>query len=158
MTSVGKPKPRAFHYVTVDYLDGPRDPWATIIFMYRGKSKSSTNGPPYALLNCIDETLSSAEQLQKMGFTMGIGPARRSSCGIFEPGSSRSLNLNRMGYHDDGMSDDQDTPTKKRGSTNCIPKEGKRSPAGAEESSLSASKPRLTTNASSHLPLAVRHC
>lgn len=104
-----------------------------------------------------------------MGFSMGIGPARRSSCGIFEPGSSRSLNsnLNNMGYRDDGMFEDQDTPTKKRGSTNCIPKEGKRSSTGAgktEESSLSASKdvlpavPRLTSNASSHLPLAVRHC
>lgn len=40
ITSVGNPKPRVFHYVTVEYLDGPKDPWATIIFMYRGKSKS----------------------------------------------------------------------------------------------------------------------
>lgn len=32
-------KRKDFHYVAVDYLDSPDDPWATIIFMYRGKSK-----------------------------------------------------------------------------------------------------------------------
>lgn len=43
-------KRKDFHYVAVDYLDSPNDPWATIIFMYRGKSKfypigSSQLGP-----------------------------------------------------------------------------------------------------------------
>lgn len=116
-------------------------------------------------MNCIDETpLFSAEQLQKMGFTTGTCPSRRNSCGIFEPGSSRSLNsnLNNMGCRDDGASDDQDTPTKKRGPTNYSPKEGKRSSTGTRNSagtSPSASKdvvvfavPRLTPNASPFPP------
>lgn len=113
-------------------------------------------------MNCIDEPppLSSVEQLQKMGFTTGTGPSRRNSCGIFEPGSLKSLNsnLNSMGCRDDGASDDQDTPTKKRGPTNYILREGKRpstSTGNSVESSPSASKsvvifavPRLTSNAS----------
>lgn len=93
----------------------------------------SSRSPP----NCIDETSPSpAEQLQKMGFTPGTGPARRNSCCIFEPGPSRSLSSNlNMAFSDNDNPDDQDnTPTKKRGLSNSISSllenRGGSSPAG----------------------------
>lgn len=62
------------------------------------------------------------EQLQRMGFTLGKGPARRNSFGIFQPGLLRSLDSSSsiITFDDIGRFDDPETPMKALGSMNLF--------------------------------------